>query len=431
MLSAPQSVKMIANKAALLAVVAALAEQAQAFNSHRHLHNQLEKKAIEVEWHTVWETVVVTYGQSEKTGFVANARPTEPTTSSTSTTTTSTTSTTPTTTSTTTSTVVVPTTTEAPPPPPPATTTQPAPTTLATVAKAPAADASVAALDINVSIPPVVVPESTTTQEEAPATTAADSSSDSSSSSGSSSGTGSLGFSTKRGMAYNDATLANLFGKTCTACSWAWNWGSSCPDLDDAYHFVPMLWGPQEIHSANWDSDAEEALGAGAKALMSFNECDNAGQCNLGAAEAATQHAKFMNKYQGKALIGAPSISNSGNPGEGIEWLTAFFEACDAQDGGCAVDFCPVHWYSEAQYADTLFDHLEKAHEACGGKPVWLTEFAPFGSDDQISSFLEDVIPKLDSLDYLEAYSYFMVSVGSLLSSVTGLGSYGQVYASL
>lgn len=192
-----------------------------------------------------------------------------------------------------------------------------------------------------------------------------------------------------------------------------------------------MLWGDAPEWTDSWDANAEDALNTGSVALLSFNEPDNTGQANMTPEQAASSHAAWMNKYQGRALIGAPAITNSGDPGQGLEWLQGFMDACNAQEDGCAVDFCPVHWYSEAQYQDTLFTHLESAHDICDGKPIWLTEFAPVNSDSELVSFVEDVIPQLEALDYLHAYSYFMVEVGRLMFTDIDLSDYGQAYADL
>ncbi|KAG9803274.1 hypothetical protein KCU68_g22536, partial [Aureobasidium melanogenum] len=64
-----------------------------------------------------------------------------------------------------------------------------------------------------------------------------------------------------------------------------------------------------------------------------------------------------------------------------------------------------------------------------GGKPVWVTEFAPTGaSDAQIATFLEDVMPWMDSQSFVESYSYFMASDGALISG-TEPSTFGQTYA--
>jgi hypothetical protein len=248
------------------------------------------------------------------------------------------------------------------------------------------------------------------------------------SSSGSSSG-GSANFSHKRGVCYNNVELANTFAANCKNCGWGYNWDSESGGLE-GLNFIPTLWSDDDVHVGRFAANCEKSLAAGAKAIFSFNEPDNGGQAHMTPAAAAAAHVKLLNPYAGKALIGAPSISNSGLPMEGREWLTNFVEECDKLGEKCHYDFCNVHWYSEVEYGETLFEHLEKSHEICGGKPIWLTEFAPKGSDDAIASWLEEAIPRLEALDYLDAYSYFKVETGMLMTSETEMSKYGSVYAS-
>jgi hypothetical protein len=344
------------SKIVAIAAMAALAEQASAYNHNRHSH-QMAKRAMETVFETVWETVYVTEGQEPG--------PTEPAVDPVNPVITST------------SVVVVPTTTEAP-------TTQPE--------------------------------EPVETQPEEPVETQPEEPEPSSPS---------AGLPSKRGMAYNVADLANSYHNTCQGCNWAYNWGSSSGNLDSSVSFVPMCWGEKAF--GHWQQDAETALSNGAKALLSFNEPDHVDQANMSPSDAARMHKEQMDPFAGRAKIGSPAVTNGG--GEmGITWLKNFMEACDAQ-GGCAIDFCVVHWYSEAQYADTLLDHIKQAHEVCGGRPVWLTEFAPLGDDNQINDFMTNMIPKLDAIDYLEAYSYFWVD--NALMRDSSITSFGQIYATI
>ena len=230
----------------------------------------------------------------------------------------------------------------------------------------------------------------------------------------------------KRGLAYNDAGMANALGGACKKCGWGWNWDQTPNGLDGRYSFVPMLWGDRPVHTNRWAANAQKAIQKGAKAFLSFNEPDNGGQSNMSPQAAAEAHIKYMNPYAGKVKIGAPSITNSGASNQGVNWLNAFFKACN---GRCRVDFCPVHWYSDAQWADTLITHINSASKACSGKPVWLTEFAPTGGD--VNGFLRKMLPKLDALGSLDAYSYFMVAQGKLMSGSRSLSSSGQLYATL
>ncbi|KAF9766099.1 hypothetical protein IL306_001501 [Fusarium sp. DS 682] len=247
-------------------------------------------------------------------------------------------------------------------------------------------------------------------------------------SSGSSSG-GSPGFSGKRGIAYNDVGLANTFVGDCEHCGWCHNWDSISGGIKGV-NYIPTLWSDENLHTERFPSNCAQALKDGAKAIFSFNEPDIGSQADMTPAKAAQAHVKWLNSYADKALIGAPAISNSGLPGEGVEWLKSWVSECDKLDEKCHYDFCNVHWYSEVEYGNTLFDHLKASHEACGGKPIWLTEFAPKGSDEAIANWLKDAIPKLEALDYLDAYAYFKVEVGMLMTSKTQLSSYGSIYAS-
>ncbi|RFU81578.1 glycoside hydrolase [Trichoderma arundinaceum] len=230
----------------------------------------------------------------------------------------------------------------------------------------------------------------------------------------------------KKGIAFSDANLANTFKAACPSCSWAYNWDSSAVLLTPNVNYVPMLWGISHLNG--WDSHAQAAIANGAEALLSFNEPDNAEQANMSPIDAAILHNSYMNKYSTKALIGSPAVTNSDKPNEGIMWLKQFISACASLPGGCSIDFCAVHWYSDAQFADSLFRHLEAAYKVCG-RPIWLTEYAAFGQDDKVMSFLETMIPRLDSLAYVHKYSYFMVSVNRLMSSSTSLSIIGQIYA--
>lgn len=240
----------------------------------------------------------------------------------------------------------------------------------------------------------------------------------------------------KRGLAFLNVHLVNTFHTYCPSCSRAYNWGPGTEDLSKDLSFVPMLWDDSQDRTANWALNMAKTISGGCKEVLSFNEPDNTGQANMTPDKAALSHVKHLNPYKNEVKIGAPSVSNSIVSGEGLGWLSAFFEACARQEANCAVDFCPVHWYSwDVQYRDQwssdLLRHLGDAYKVCGGRPIWLTEFAVPGNDEIIKSFLEETIPKLEELDYLKAYFYFYVSVGKLLLTDNLLSLPGETYASL
>ncbi|KAJ0279737.1 hypothetical protein COL940_006599 [Colletotrichum noveboracense] len=389
---------MYTKKALSLAATLALAEQAMGFNAHRHAHQ--DKRAMQYDIVTYWVTVTETEGNAPPSTPTPTPAAQQPVAELASSPLPSTT--------TSTSIVVVPTPTPVAPAP---TTTLVTSYTPKVQQSAPASSSSSAAVfqaaEVNVAA------TSATSSKAAAASTVSTSS------------TGG-----KRGLAYNSASLVSNFfssGNSCEQCSWAYNWDSSSNGLSESLNYVPMLWGPIDTHTARWTANADAAIKAGSTHILSFNEPDLPAQANLDAATAATNHVKYMNPYSGKVKIGSPAITNSNIAGQGLDWLKAWVSACDT--AGCAYDFCVTHWYSPSDAADTLFSHLQSVHEICGNKPVWLTEFAPLGSDDQISSFVQTNVPKLDAVSYLDRYSYFMVSDG-VLTSGTGLSALGKTYAS-
>ncbi|KAI9771733.1 MAG: hypothetical protein M1839_002747 [Geoglossum umbratile] len=252
-----------------------------------------------------------------------------------------------------------------------------------------------------------VKPKSTTTK-----TTATPS--PSSASPGGSPGTG------KRGLAFNDANLANSFGGSGSQVSWGYDWGNSCGGkLKSDFMFVPMLWGLSSEKTGGWFKAADAAIAAGGKYLTSFNEPDHTGQANLSPSDAAAGYKTWMQPYAGKAKLGAPAVTNGGAP-MGLTWLKSFLSACS----GCTIDFVPIHWYDSASNVAYFKNYIQQVHTETG-KQIWITEFAGSGSQDQQIAFLKTVMPWLDAQPYVERYSYFGVFEGSLVSggAPSALGS--------
>ncbi|KAI1135895.1 glycoside hydrolase family 128 protein [Hypoxylon sp. FL0543] len=234
----------------------------------------------------------------------------------------------------------------------------------------------------------------------------------------------------KRGAAYNDASLVSAVLALGGKLSWAYNWTPNPNGLKSDVVYYPMLWSTASPHSDNWDSQAETAISNGADALLSFNEPDNGGQANMSPADAAAGHIQYFAKYAGKVRISSPAITSSEAPNQGIDWLNQFFSACD---GKCQVDFCTAHWYGPGgdEGAGLFLDHITKVHQACDNKPVWVTEFAAQSGD--VNEFMTNVTQSLDSDQYsfVEKYSYFWLSEGSLMQSATVLSDFGKIFAGI
>ncbi|KAK7744724.1 hypothetical protein SLS62_010081 [Diatrype stigma] len=238
----------------------------------------------------------------------------------------------------------------------------------------------------------------------------------------------------KRGAAYNDASMVKVLLGQTNAISWVYNWGADAGDLGVDIPFYPTMWGDKV--AADWPAKAQAAVDAGTEVFFSFNEPDNAGQANMAPSYAATKHQEWMNPYGDKARIGAPAVSSSEEANQGLDWLQQFFDACG---GNCKVDFCNTHWYGPGgdSGADLFLAHVKAVRDVsgCQGKPVWITEFMPQGSSSENETFMKKITEALESSDYdfVEKYSYFMLAVGEtyLMSSATELNALGKIYANL
>ncbi|RMX75634.1 hypothetical protein D0869_11436 [Hortaea werneckii] len=238
----------------------------------------------------------------------------------------------------------------------------------------------------------------------------------------SSGGSTSGSFSGKRGLAYNDASLTSCFGGA-SKVGWAYNWGSSSNGLDMDVSYVPLLWGTSEDFTGAWNDNAQAAIDSGSQYLFSFNEPDMSSQANLSPEDAAEAYKKYMSPFAGKAKMCAPSVTNGGGS-MGLTWLSNFLDACS----DCQIDCVSIHWYDSYENTEYFKDHVNNATEIAPGKEVFVSEFGTTdGSDEQVSEFLQDVMPWMDSKDEVAGYAYFMVSEGMLVSGDSA-SSYGSTY---
>ncbi|KAL8707532.1 MAG: hypothetical protein Q9220_007474 [cf. Caloplaca sp. 1 TL-2023] len=215
-----------------------------------------------------------------------------------------------------------------------------------------------------------------------------------------------------RGLVYNEASLVSLFDSSTTG--WLYNWDSSPGGtVPTSKEFIPMLWNTSEVyHTPHWQANADAAIAAGSKHLLAFNEPDLSAQANMDVGECVegwnTYMEPFHTKYNGDVKLGSPSVCNGPDQNQGLAFLTSFLKDC----GGCHIDFLAIHWYGEAtdDGVQNLKDHIGKTQAMANGRPIWLTEFQPSGSDEQQSSFLDQVLPWLDDKSNgVDRYAYFKV----------------------
>jgi hypothetical protein len=234
----------------------------------------------------------------------------------------------------------------------------------------------------------------------------------------------------KRGLAYNEASLCKSFG---SKFGFGYNWGQT-ESNDIGTNFIPMMHGPNKGTKEEWLSNVDKAVENGSTAVMGFNECDHAEQCNLAPEAACSAWKQYMNPVKEAhpdiTIIG-PSITNGQAP-MGLDWLTKFQACCpDAK-----IDASNMHWYDD--HTEGVLDRFKAQVDAVAslyGKKVWVTEFglnAGTATDEEAASFLKEAMAYLDSSDKVQGYSWFMVGgTGQYsLNGGDGLSAIGQVYAS-
>ncbi|KAH9869392.1 hypothetical protein IAQ61_006598, partial [Plenodomus lingam] len=235
----------------------------------------------------------------------------------------------------------------------------------------------------------------------------------------------------KRGLAYNAAhlckTLAGKFG-------FGYNWGQVEKD-DIGTQFIPMMHKPSDSSVEEWLGNVDKAVKKGTTAVMGFNECDHAEQCNMSPEVACASWKQYMNPVKSAhadiTIIG-PSVTNSGQPNMGLTWLSRFHDCCPE----AIVDATNIHFYDiyeEGLTLERFKAQVKKANEIYG-KPVWVTEFGlnpGSASSEQATIFLKGAMEYLDGAIYVQGYSWFKVGEGeNQLNTNGGLSPLGEAYAS-
>jgi hypothetical protein len=85
--------------------------------------------------------------------------------------------------------------------------------------------------------------------------------------------------------------------------------------------------------------------------------------------------------------------------------------------------------YDSARNPTYFKDHINAARAIANGRPIWITEFAPSGTDAEVKAFLADVIPWMDQSKDIHRYAMFMAREGMLVNrGGNGMSEVGRMY---
>ncbi|POS70661.1 hypothetical protein DHEL01_v210945 [Diaporthe helianthi] len=229
----------------------------------------------------------------------------------------------------------------------------------------------------------------------------------------------------KRGLAYigdsNDGDL-NLILSPNSRISWYYTWSAyPVQNVNSTLKFVPLIHGVDDASSPDVQG-AISSLPASSTHLLTFNEPDgttSSGGSAISPSDAAQAYIDNIVPLRTSSSrswkISHPSVTGSGS---GLNWIREFNEACwdISPDTGCPTDFVALHWYGNfeglASWVGTMQEYYTNSSDSGAVDPdnlkFWITEMAlPQQDEDDTVAMMNQSLGYLDSLDYVESYSWF------------------------
>lgn len=201
--------------------------------------------------------------------------------------------------------------------------------------------------------------------------------------------------------------------------SWYYDWGVSTPPSGVGMEYVPMIWGAGSVNGSN-PRKIKDGFEKGIyKNLLTFNEPDLPEQSNMTVEQAIALWPKLE---EIGIRLGSPCPAASENYCGG--WLADFMAQC--QEKGYRVDFIAVHCYQDvcnSESVASLKTLLTQIYEKYG-LPIWLTEFGaidtgswfgnpnPNYSEEAAVRYIQECTAMLESLGFVERYSWFVEDYG-------------------
>jgi hypothetical protein len=230
----------------------------------------------------------------------------------------------------------------------------------------------------------------------------------------------------KRGMSYvgsadsHDADY-NILLSSASPISWYFTW-SPVPapsyifpdDAKSKIEFVPALPG---IDNLDDNIEALRRVPDSSKHLFTFNEPDgttSSGGSNISPEDAAKAYIEKVVPLRERFQISHPSVTGSSR---GLDWLNDFNSSCWDIDSknGCPADFVTAHWYGDfaglASWLGQLSGWYNQSGSGIDGAVrIWVSELGlPQASQDMTFAMMNQSLPYLDELEYVEKYAWFGV----------------------
>lgn len=124
----------------------------------------------------------------------------------------------------------------------------------------------------------------------------------------------------------------------------------------------------------------------------------------MSVSSAVSAWQSYIQPFSSKVKLVSPAVTNSGNAGQGLSWLSSFISSCN----GCQIDAIALHWYGDITSPSSFQTYFQNAYSQFK-KPIWITEFGgTSGTPAQVASFLQAVLPWIDQQTYIVRAMYLM-----------------------
>jgi hypothetical protein len=237
----------------------------------------------------------------------------------------------------------------------------------------------------------------------------------------------------KKGTASTTETTVRALGS-----QWYYGWSIDKNSWTNE-QFVPMTWGKGTA------TDAQMAYLVGRNDvdhLLSFNEPDNSSQSNV---PVDTAIARYRLMVRSGLRLGSPACKEENAFGAG-KWLTNFM--AQATSANMRVDYVAIHWYdwgnptasgaNDSLTAVGAFNrfrtYVQNVRTAYPTKPIWITEYNANVGRSSVAvqkHFMKMSSEWLNTVDYVERYSFFFETNYSAVSSPGVLSDIGNYWRGL